>query len=314
MTLIGGQVLAGTPAPHGALWFSSTQFRAASAPMMNRPAPVERSTSLAPGAAPCWTAPPTGRRTTGDDAVDVGAVAAERQGVGVDAVRHLLHRALGLGRLAQRLVVGHDGAAAVGLLEVRVGRVDAGVDDADGDALAGQRAAVGAGERLGGLEAAGGLVGGLGEEADRLGARLDVRDAGLAAHRLDLGLGAAGADDADLLEGRPPWSARRRRPPWSRRPAWRRGRGRWSSRSARSAACSGTARPRPARARRSPGVGAASPSATTAAAPAASEVRMRARTSMHGVSLPRRPESAALHPQRPFRPRATSERPARAAP
>ena len=34
-------------------------------------------------------------RATGDDAVHVGAVAAEREGVGVDGVRHLLHRAAG---------------------------------------------------------------------------------------------------------------------------------------------------------------------------------------------------------------------------
>ena len=38
------------------------------------------------------------------------------------------------------LEVGDDGAGAVGLLEVGVGRVDAGVDDRDRDALAGQRA------------------------------------------------------------------------------------------------------------------------------------------------------------------------------
>ena len=195
MTLIGGQVLAGTPAPQGASWFSSTQFSAASAPMMKRPAPVEMRTSLAPGAAPCWTAPRRARRATGDDAVDVRAVAAERQRVGVDVVRHLLHRARALGQVAQGLVVGDHGAAAVGLLEVRVRRVDTGVDDPDRDTLAGQRAAVGAGEGLGRLEAAGGLVGGLGEEPDRLGAGLDVR-----AHRT----GCAASGSGPWCRGRRP--------------------------------------------------------------------------------------------------------------
>ena len=45
-----------------------------------------------------------GGRATGDDAVHVRAVAAERQGVGVDGVRHLQHRALGLGRVAQSVL------------------------------------------------------------------------------------------------------------------------------------------------------------------------------------------------------------------
>ncbi len=57
MTLIGGQVVTATPAPQGALWFSRTQFRAASAPRMTMPAPVETDTSLAPGAAP-WSFSP----------------------------------------------------------------------------------------------------------------------------------------------------------------------------------------------------------------------------------------------------------------
>ena len=39
------------------------------------------------------------------------------------------------------------------------------------------------------------------KNSDRLGAGLDVLHAGLAAQRLDLGLGAAGADHADLAEG-----------------------------------------------------------------------------------------------------------------
>ena len=58
MTLMGGQVDAGTPAPHGASWFSSTQLSAESAPRMTMPAPVEIDTSLAPGAAP-WSLPPS---------------------------------------------------------------------------------------------------------------------------------------------------------------------------------------------------------------------------------------------------------------
>src|SRR3954463_3553542 len=53
VTLIGGQAVAETPAPQGALWFSSTQFRAESAPTMSRTAPVDIDTRLAPGAAPC---------------------------------------------------------------------------------------------------------------------------------------------------------------------------------------------------------------------------------------------------------------------
>ncbi len=57
MTLIGGHVATDAPAPHGAAWFSSTQLRAASAPRMTMPAPVETETSLAPGAAP-WSLPP----------------------------------------------------------------------------------------------------------------------------------------------------------------------------------------------------------------------------------------------------------------
>src|SRR4051812_9585154 len=57
VTLIGGQVLAGTPAPQGAAWCSSTQFSAESAPTISRTAPVEMSTRLAPGAAPCSCVP-----------------------------------------------------------------------------------------------------------------------------------------------------------------------------------------------------------------------------------------------------------------
>src|SRR3954470_7377663 len=57
VTLIGGQVAAGTPAPHGWSWFSSTQFSAESAPTMSSTAPVEMSTRLAPGAAPCSFVP-----------------------------------------------------------------------------------------------------------------------------------------------------------------------------------------------------------------------------------------------------------------
>ena len=130
----------------------------------------------------------------------MGAVAADRQGVGVDEVGHLLDAAQALGRVAQGLQVGDDCAAAAALLEVGVGRVDTGVDHRDRDALAGELAAVGAGDRLGRLVAAGRLVGGVLEEADRLRAGLDVRHAGLGAHRLDLALGAASADDADLAE------------------------------------------------------------------------------------------------------------------
>src|SRR5919202_3484984 len=67
VTLIGGQVPTGTPAPQGAAWCSSTQFSAASAPTMSSTAPVEIETRLAPGAAPCSFRPSlvvTGRPAT----------------------------------------------------------------------------------------------------------------------------------------------------------------------------------------------------------------------------------------------------------
>ena len=55
-------------------------------------------------------------RAAGDDAGDVGAVTADRQGVGVDAVRDLDHLAGDLERVAGDLVVGDDGGGAVLLL------------------------------------------------------------------------------------------------------------------------------------------------------------------------------------------------------
>ena len=55
--MIGGHVVVGTPAPHGASWFSSTQFSAESAPTIRSTAPVEIETRLAPGAAPCSRVP-----------------------------------------------------------------------------------------------------------------------------------------------------------------------------------------------------------------------------------------------------------------
>src|SRR3954468_23588220 len=57
VTLIGGQSAAEAPAPQGASWFSSTQFRAESAPTMSSTAPVEIETRLAAGAAPCRCRP-----------------------------------------------------------------------------------------------------------------------------------------------------------------------------------------------------------------------------------------------------------------
>ena len=113
MTLIGGQVEAGTPAPHGAAWFSSTQLSAESAPRITMPAPVEIETSLAPGAAP-WSLPPSvsvvGRPATMPLTWVPWPPTRER--VGVDEVGQLLDRA-GLGqRLAQRLEVGDDGATS----------------------------------------------------------------------------------------------------------------------------------------------------------------------------------------------------------
>jgi hypothetical protein len=57
ITLIGGQVVAGAPAPHGASWFSSTQLSAESAPMISRAAPTDSDTILAPGADPPTTVP-----------------------------------------------------------------------------------------------------------------------------------------------------------------------------------------------------------------------------------------------------------------
>ena len=179
MTLIGGQVLAGTPAPQGASWFSSTQFSAASAPMMNSTAPVEMDTSLAPGAAPwscrrrtAWSGGRRRCRSRGCRGRHRRACRCRRSS-GPSATEQAR-----LERVAQRLEVGDDGAAAVGLLEVGVGRVDAGVDDRDRDALAGQRVPSAPVSGLGGLEAAGGRVGGLLEELDRLVAGLDVRTPG----------------------------------------------------------------------------------------------------------------------------------------
>src|SRR3954471_5360327 len=146
---MGGQVLAGTEAPHGCAWFSSTQLSAESAPTMSRTAPVEMSTRLAPGAAPCSWVPsvsvvgrpaavPLAGGPAGEDAVEVRAVAAAGDGVGVDAVRHLHHAAAAGVRLveAEALVAGDDGAAAVGVLQEGVGGVDPGVDDRHRDAAA----------------------------------------------------------------------------------------------------------------------------------------------------------------------------------
>ena len=181
----------------------------------------------------------------------------------------LLHRAEGLGQVAQRLVVGDDGAGAVVLLEVRVGRVDTGVDDADRDALAGQRAAVGAGDPSGWPRDRGWPGWRSPRRTRWAGCPPDVRHAGLAAQALDLRLGAAGADHADLAEGHLPGHPRWRatafvasasEAPWTRTvvlPV------------SSASGLPSTATPRPARARHSRGVGAARPSATTAAAPAA---------------------------------------------
>ena len=110
MTLIGGHSAAGTPSPHGASWFSSTQLRAASAPTMNRTAPVESDTRLAPGAAP-WSGRAVGElgRPAGDDAGHVGAVAADRQRVGVERCWALDDLADDLERVADDLLVGYDG-------------------------------------------------------------------------------------------------------------------------------------------------------------------------------------------------------------
>src|SRR3954447_26576719 len=52
VTLIGGHSDAGTPAPQGASWCSSTQFSAESAPTMSSTAPVGMVTRLPPGPPP----------------------------------------------------------------------------------------------------------------------------------------------------------------------------------------------------------------------------------------------------------------------
>src|SRR6185312_14740216 len=121
--------------------------------------------------------------------------------VGVQDGRHLDHAVAAGGGLveADALVAGDDGAAAVAVLQERVRRVHAGVDDGHRDAAAVERLPVRAGERADGLRAAGGGVGGLVEELDRAVA-LEVGDAGFAAGGLDLPAGARGDDDADLLE------------------------------------------------------------------------------------------------------------------
>src|SRR6476469_6024951 len=58
ITLIGGHTAGDTPAPHGASWFSSTQFSAESAPTISSAAPIDSDTILEPGAEPPTTSPP----------------------------------------------------------------------------------------------------------------------------------------------------------------------------------------------------------------------------------------------------------------
>ena len=110
MTLIGGHVVVGTPAPQGAAWFSSTQLRAESAPRITMPAPVEMRHQRGAG---CGALEPAAIGQRGGaarhDAADVGAVATDGEGVGVDEAGQPLHRARLRQRLAQRLQVGHDG-------------------------------------------------------------------------------------------------------------------------------------------------------------------------------------------------------------
>ena len=129
MTLIGGHSAAGTPSPQGASWFSSTQLRAVSAPTMTSAAPVESETSLAAGAAPWMVSPVLSSvgRPAMMPATWVPWPPSERVSVST-LVRHVEHLAGGLERVAEHLVVADDGAGAVLLLEVGVGRVDAGVD------------------------------------------------------------------------------------------------------------------------------------------------------------------------------------------
>ena len=136
--MIGGQVLAGTPAPQGASWFSSTQLSAASAPTMNSTAPVLMLTRLAPGAAPCIFVPSDeGDVATGDDPVDVRAVPADRTaGRCPSEPASTGAQVLSVERVAHHLEVLDHGGGAVGVLQERVGGVDAGVDDGDRDALA----------------------------------------------------------------------------------------------------------------------------------------------------------------------------------
>ena len=243
------------------------------------PAPVETETSLAPGAAP-WSFSPEARVVGRPATIPFTWVPwppTDRVSVSTK-LGTFWTRAQALGRVAQRLQVGDDRAAAAALLEVGVGRVDTGVDHRDRDALAGELAAVGPGDGLGRLVAAGRLVGGVLEEADRLRAGLDVRHAGLAAHRLDLALGAASADDADLAERRRSSSGRRPSPRGWRRRGSRRARGRWSCRVSELSCLlrygERSAWPGAALA----DIGAARPNARTAAAPAARDVGMRSRT------------------------------------
>ena len=170
MTLIGGQVAAGTPGAAGGLVVLEHPVeRGVGADDEQARAGGDRHQPGAGGRALQLLAARQRDRVAGDDAVDVGAVAADGQGVGVDAVRHLLHRADRLERVAEGLEVGDHGAAAVGLLEVGVGGVDPGVDDRDAHAVAGELLPVGAGERLGGLVAARRDVAAVLEQVDRPG-------------------------------------------------------------------------------------------------------------------------------------------------
>ena len=161
---------------------------------------MESETSLASGAAPWMVSPVLSSvgRPAMMPATWVPWPPSERVSVST-LVRDVEHLAGRLERVAQHLLVADDGAGAVRLLEVGVGRVDAGVDQADADAGSAEGVAVGAGEGLVRLGAAGGLVGLGAEELDRLVA-LEVGHARLEAGGRDLGLGGAGDDHADLVE------------------------------------------------------------------------------------------------------------------
>ena len=216
--MIGGQVAAGTPAPQGASWFSSTQLSAASAPMMNSTAPVLMLTRLAPGAAPCifvpsgrvtsrpatmpltcmpW--PPTESRSVLSDPASTGAQKLSVSGS--QSILRFLTTALVPSAFCRNGWVGSTPESIT----------------ATETPLPSRARAVGAGEGVAGLVAAGRLVGGRQQHLDRLVA-LDVGHAGLRRAPAAPGRAARSRRRRRSCRTRSPCAGRRPARPWWRPP------------------------------------------------------------------------------------------------